>query len=135
MSDFLHRIVRPWPVPAMAIILLTASAIAGNLAQFDQKQDLKSQADLNNAESECRGRIVGYVEGLSIELSIAETLGLLDQVGAEDLPLTFEEAVDAATSAALRLNAAKDYRERSVEVCAANPNFNPTRDIPEPETP
>lgn len=124
--------LRPVRIPAAAIVLLALSATAGNMVQWQQRGDLQAQADANNVEAECRSRIVGYVEGLSIELSVAEVFGLLEATGAEDLPVSRQEAVERATAAAGRLETAKDYRERSVQVCANNPGFDPTSDIPVP---
>lgn len=116
-------------IPAIWIALLAVSALIGNAAQWLERDSLRIENASNNAESECRSRINGYVEGLSIELSVAEAFGLLDATGSEDLPISRQEAVKRATDAASRLEVARSYRERAVEVCAENPHFNPQTDI------
>jgi hypothetical protein len=138
----LNALARPFTtrirISGAAVILLCASALTGNFGQFidraradDQIKRLEASQDADTDEAECRSRIVGYVEGLSIELNVTGSLALLARREGSDLPITFDEALERAAAAAVRLEAAKGYRESAVEVCAENPDFDPTYDIKE----
>lgn len=132
---------RPIRIPALAVLLLGLSAVLGNLSQWEQRDDLKAQAAVNSAEikalteanndqAECRSRIVGYVEGLSITQDIALGDGILDRLGPND-DTVFDLAIQNYREAVGSLRLAKEYRERSVEVCAEDPDFDPATDIPQ----
>lgn len=130
MSRALEYIARPIRVPYLAMVLLAFSALAGNLAQWDEKGDLQRQGNVNNAEAECRARIEGYVDGLSITQDIALGTGLLDRLGPNDDDV-FQEAVEAYASAVRELEQAKGYQEDSVKICASDASFDPAA-IPKP---
>lgn len=123
-------------LPYLAVVLLSLSAIAGNVVQWQQKVDLETQAKENNDQAECRSRIVGYVEGLQITLDLALGTGILDRLGAND-DAVFQSAAEAYAEGVRHLDSARRYREDAVEVCVADPNFDPKRDIepPPPEEP
>lgn len=130
-----HRAIA-WPfhtslrIPAIWIALLAASALIGNVAQWIANDDLKAADAATNAASECRSRIIGYVDGLSIEQDSALGVALLDRTGASNDEV-FREARKSYEDATARLTVAKDYRERAVEVCDADPDFEPQTDIPQ----
>ncbi len=129
MTRLLSVMQRPVRVPAVAVLLLALSAVFGNAAQGEQKTDLERQNNANNAEAECRSRIVGYVDGLKIDESLALGSAIIDRLDARD-QVMFEEAIDRYRSAIGQLEIARDYREKAAEVCGDNPQFQPSTDIP-----
>lgn len=130
MSRVISILGRPVRVPALAAVLVALSALVGNLAQWEYKDDLKAQVNANNAQAECRSRIVGYVDGLDIDSRIAQGDGLLDRLG-DSNDAIFEQAIADYRVAVGALKIAKEYREQAVEVCAADPAFDPDTDIVE----
>jgi hypothetical protein len=120
---FLDYVRQPVRTPAAVIALLALSALIGNAAQWQERGDLKSAAEANNAEAECRSRIIAYVDGLRIQHDVLLGTGLLDRVGVQDGP-TFAAVVEAYERVVTTLETAAPYRENAVEVCKADPDFD-----------
>lgn len=118
-----------------AVLMLAASAFIGTTGlvtalMYSQNQisEFREQASENDEQAQCRSRINGYVEGLSIAQDIALGSGLLDRLGPND-DSAFADSVRAYQEAVKQLQSAKDYREDAVDVCLRNPNFDPVTDI------
>lgn len=126
MNRLLQVVSSPVRIPRVALLLFAVSAVVGNFVQWQLNDDLKSQANVNNDELECRERIEDYVDGLSIDLLTSLGSGILDRLGPSD-DEAYREAIDEFTDAAEALVVAADYGARSVEVCSDNPDFDPQR--------
>lgn len=124
LSRAVRYITRELRVPAWSFGLLAVSAFLGNAAQWVDRADLKAAADESKAEAECRSRIVGYVEGLSISSSISLGRALVDRVGPRD-DAAFDIERQRFAASIERLAAAKKIREKATEVCANDPGYDP----------
>jgi hypothetical protein len=120
---FVDYVRQPVRTPAAVIALLALSALIGNAAQWQERGDLKTAAEANNAEAECRSRIIAYVDGLRIQHDVLLGTGLLDRVGVRDDP-AFADVVAAYDTVVTALEIAAPYRENAVEVCKADPGFD-----------
>lgn len=112
-------------VPAWAFGMLALSAFLGNAAQWVDRSDLKSAQDASKEQTECRGRISGYVEGLSITNATALGSGLLALYSEGQDSARFRQERDLYDKTTRLLREATPYREQSVSVCAKDPDFDP----------
>jgi hypothetical protein len=123
-------------ISGAAVVLLCASAVLGNVGQYidrdraeDQLRAFRQAAALDNTEAQCRSRIVSYMDDLKDQRDNALGDGILDRLGPND-DETFNRAQAEFTEAVRRLDLAEPFRARAVEVCAANPEFDPEVNIP-----
>lgn len=104
---------------------MAISAFLGNAAQWIDRSDLKAAADESKEQTECRGRISGYVEGLSIANATALGSGLLALYAEGDESATFQRERAAYRETTDLLRDAIPYRSDAVAVCAKDPAFEP----------
>lgn len=135
MSSAWRFLTRPFVarvrISGAAVILLCASAVLGNIGQYidrdraeDQLSAFRAAAAVDNAEAQCRGRIVSYMDDLKDRRDNALGDGIIDRLRVND-DTRFQKASDDYAEAVRLIQEAQPVRARSVEVCAANPDFDP----------
>lgn len=113
----------PVLVSKASVLMLAASSFVAIIGLFLALVFAQQQAEASDAKAECRSRVVGYVAGVEQVRDSAGWRGLLAAVDTGDVP---DEDLEIAREASDRLDGdLATLREQLVDLCAADPDFDP----------